>query len=642
MTCKWYISICFVMTQLIMTAAIAQQAGSVRGIVYDKDFDAPLAAAQVSIAETGDKITAAEEGNFFFGQLPPGNYTLVFSKSGYTRQVQTNVVVSPGKMTDVEAWLSGEFTEMEEFIAQDLQIGGAEAELLMLRVESPALMDSIDSEWLSQAGVSDAASALKLIAGATVQDGKFAVIRGLPDRYVSSQMNGVRLPSADPDKRAVQLDQFPTEIIESIQVSKTFTPDQQGDASGGAVNIKLKGIPDETVLKFKTQYAYNTNVTDTNNFLSYNGTDLGFLGIDDDRKDIPLDGAFSGAVGVSNEQAPKDYKMSFTAGTKHNFTENIKVGGLTNVFYKRDSEFHDDGVDNKLWLDNNDPNTILTPEYGNPDGPPNPPVPAVGEDFKTSLFDMSEGSEEVKWGILTAVGMETENHTLSVLNMHTQVTEDKALLAEDTRGKEYYFPGYDPDNPFHLGNAPENQSAAPYLRTESIKYTERTTDTLQISGEHIIPIQEIGFKDYFSFLSPEISWTFAKSSSDLEEPDERQFGSIWHAPSYNPGNPTFGIDPSLDPGFYAPFKPAANILLGNLSRTWEDISEESEQYFVDLKIPFKQWSGDTGYFKFGILDDDVDRKFEQDSLGNFRLADDDPIPTYEVHGKILLAVFSRG
>ena len=94
-----------------------------------------------------------------------------------------------------------------------------------------------------------------------MQDGKFAVVRGLPDRYVNSQMNGVRLPTADPDKRAVQLDQFPSEVIDNIQVSKTFTPDQQGDASGGAVNVVLKGIPDEKILKFKTGVEYNTQVT---------------------------------------------------------------------------------------------------------------------------------------------------------------------------------------------------------------------------------------------------------------------------------------------------------------------------------------------------------------------------------------------
>lgn len=618
-----------VMIIFFSATALSQQTGSIRGIVYDKDFDVPLVAAQVSIVETGSKMTTTNEGNFVFGQVPPGNYTLVFSKDGYTRRVQVNVVVSPGKMTEVETSLSGEFIEMEEFVVQDLQIGGTEAGLLALRIESPALLDSISSEWLSQAGVSDAASALKLIAGTTVQDGKFAVVRGLPDRYVNSQMNSVRLPSADPDKRAVQLDQFPTEVIESVQVTKTFTPDQQGDASGGAVNIILKGVPDETVLKFKNQYEYNTYVRFRDDFLSYDDSDLDFWGVDHDRNDVPEDVVLSAPVGVSTTDAPINYKMAFTAGTNHEFTDKIKVGGFGSVYYKRDNEYFDDGVDNSLWVDNKDPNPGLTPQYGNPDGPPDPPIPAVGEDFKTSLFDITRGSEEVQWGVLTAVGLETENHSLKILNLHTQVSEDISLLAEDTRGKAYYFPGYNPDDPSDLGNDPENLSAAPYLRSETLNYTERTTDTLQFRGEHTLSIPEIGFKDFFTILPPELDWTYAKNSSELCEPDKRQFGSVWHAGSLDPGRPDFGIPPSLEPAFYGPFKPAANILLGNLSRIWRDIEEESEQHFVNLKFPFEQWSGDIGYVKIGIFDDNVDRTFEQDTFGNYRVAGDEAIPIYE-------------
>src|SRR4029077_7702001 len=102
--------------------------------------------------------------------------------------------------------------------------------------------------------------ALPLVAGASIQDGKFAVIRGLAGPYVNSQMNRVRLPTADADKRAVELDQFPAAVIQSIQVSKTFTPDQQGDASGGAVDVRLRGIPEETTLQFKAQYSLNSQV----------------------------------------------------------------------------------------------------------------------------------------------------------------------------------------------------------------------------------------------------------------------------------------------------------------------------------------------------------------------------------------------
>jgi hypothetical protein len=105
-------------------AAWAQQAGSIRGMVYDKDFDAPLALAQILIVETGQKVVATEEGRYIFSEVAPGTYTLVFSKEGYAREVKADVVVAEGRLTDVDAWLSGEFTEMEEFVVRDLQIGG--------------------------------------------------------------------------------------------------------------------------------------------------------------------------------------------------------------------------------------------------------------------------------------------------------------------------------------------------------------------------------------------------------------------------------------------------------------------------------------------------------------------------------------
>lgn len=628
-TVKWYSCICLVIILFFTKKALAQQVGSIRGIVYDKDFDVPLAAAQVSMAETGDKTATTDEGNFVFGQVLPGSYTLVFSKEGYARQVQANVVVSPGKMTDVEASLSGEFTEMEEFVVQDLQIGGTEAGLLQLRAESPAFLDSVSSDWLRQAGATDAASALNLISGATVQDGKFAVVRGLPDRYVNSQINGVRLPTADPDKRAVQLDQFPREVINSVQVSKTFTPDQQGDASGGAVNVILKGIPDENILQFKTGVEYNTQVTGNNNFLTYKGGGVNFLGIDDGRRDIPSDGNFTGPVGVSRDDVPVDYNIAMTAGGKHEFNNGIRVGGLLSPYYKRDSSFYDNGVDNSLWIDNNDPHKGLTPQYGNPDKPPIPPIPAVGEDFKTALFDITEGREEVQWGVLSAVGVEIEDHSLDVLYMHTMVTEDRAILAEDTRGKAYYFPGYDPNDPHNLGNLHDNLNAAPYLRSETLKYTERTTDTLQFNGGHTLSVPEIGFEGLFTILPPEIDWTIALSSSGLNEPDERQFGSVWYPNSFDPGNPEFGIPSHIDNAFYGPFTTSANFLLGNLSRTWEEISEESRQYFTNWKFPFEQWSGDRGYVKLGVFLDQVDRTYDQDSFGNYRQAGEGPIPTLE-------------
>lgn len=596
------------------SVGFAQSVGGIRGMVYDKDFEAPLPTADVSIAETGQKAQASDEGNYVLQGLEPGKYTLVFSKDGYTRLVKASVVVSPGRMTELDAWLSGDFTEMAEFIVQDIQIGGAtEAALLDLRMDSPALQDSISAELMSQAGAGDAASALKLVAGATVQDGKYAVVRGLPDRYVNSQMNGVRLPTADPDKRAVQLDQFPSAAIESVRVTKTFTPDQQGDASGGAVNVVLKGVPDENSFKYSSQIGFNTQVAGRDDFLTRRGggvTRWGKGGLkfwEKNEDGLLWDGTYDNTVGVSTKEAPTDYKWSMSAGGKYEFDSGVKIGGLANFFYERDSSFYDDGINDRYWVET--PGAEMTPQYAQG-------TPQQG-DFKTKLFDVTQGKEEVKWGVLGTAGIETENHEVTLTYLYTRVAEDAATLAEDTRGKAYYFPGYDPDDPNDPGN--QELSAAPYLRTETLQYTERMTQTLQATGKHTVPFPEAKIGEVFEFLNPELDWTVARSYSSLYQPDKRQFGSMWW--------PARGTSPAV----HRPYKPAANFTLGNLQRIWKDINETSDQYAVNLKFPFRQWTGAEGYVKFGVFNDQVLREYNQDSFSNFN----DNSARYEANWDVL-------
>ncbi|MGD8786721.1 MAG: TonB-dependent receptor [Phycisphaerales bacterium] len=560
---------------LCLTSVIqAQEVGGIRGVVYDKDFDVPLVGAQVLLYETGEKTTTSDEGHFVFGQVPPGTYTLVFSKEGYTRQFMPDIVVSRGSMIDVDTSLAGEFTEMEEFVVQDLDLtGSSEIGVLKIRMESPSLMDSISSELISRAGASDAASALTLVSGATVEEGKYAVVRGLPDRYVNSQLNGVRLPTADADKRAVQLDQFPAALIESLQVSKTFTPNQQGDASGGAVNLILKGIPEERVLSFKVGTEYNTQVANGKDFLSYKGGGVNLWGIDDGGRDI---GGFGGTMGVSRDNAPTNYNWSLTTGGKHVFENDILVGGLVSMYYKRDPSYYEDGQEDiyEALLDNG--------SYGL--------VPYVREDF-TSLFDVTQGVDKVQWGFLGMVGAEFENHSLSLLFMHTQVTEDKATLMEDTRGKAYFADNDDVNADWH--------------RSQTLEYTERSQSTVQLKGQHTIEIPERELGRFGKFLNPEIDWTLASSVAVMDQPDKRVF-STWWQPERQFGAHVF-------PAQYNGYDPSGSGH-GFAQRIWKDITEESGQFLLNAKLPFEQWTGDEGYLKVGLFGDVVNREYNQSSF----------------------------
>ena len=611
--------------------------GVIRGVVNDRDFDGPLPLAQVQVIETGRKVTANEMGDFTLAELKPGTYTLVFSKSGYQRQVR-RVAVSADRIEEIDVFLNGDFTDLEPFVVEEIPLSrGSEAGLLDLRLESPALLDSISAELLGQAGASDAAAALNLIAGATVQDGKYATVRGLPDRYVSTLLNGVRLPTADEDKRAVQLDLFPTAVIESVRVSKTFTPDQQGDASGGSVDIVLKGIPDENIFQFKSELKWNSQVRDRDDFLTYQGGGVNRWGNETGSRAIPplkspdavpgdpLYGVYDydgQPIGVSTGNAPQMYKWSADLGGRHEFDSGVVIGGFATFFYERDASYFDNGVDDSYWV-TTPGGTELTPETGGADGSSVGP----GNDFNTGLYDITEGVESVQWGGLATGGIQWEawgRHEIDAAYLYTRTTDDAATLAEDTRGKQwftetFYDVPYELDDPDNPGNIRENQLAAPYLRTQTLNYTERTVESTQFSGDHAWDASylDIGIDDVIQFTGIEFDWTGSFGRATQYEPDKRQFGSKW-SPGYTlelvPGFPQFDLPVS---SFYSPFKPDANFTIGNLQHIYKNIDETSRQLSLNLTLPFEQWTGDGGYVKLGSFIDNVKRTYDQETFANF-------------------------
>lgn len=591
-------------------SAFAQQGGTVLGNVQDGDFGGTISGVQVSIRGTQPPLRAEtdEFGNFQITDVPEGTYTLVFTKDSFL-QTAVEILVRSGGLTEQNVALYGDFTDIDEVVVQDL-VGGStnnEQALLQLRFESPALIDSVSNELMNQAGASDAASALKLVSGATIQDGKFAVIRGLPDRYVSSQVNGVRLPSADENKRAVELDQFPSAIIDSLQVSKTFTPDQQGDASGGAVNVVLKSLPDERVMKYSASVSANSQAGFRSDFLSYSDGGVGLFGVGEGNDPQTEGTNWSGAVGVEEIQSPIDFKLNTTYGDRWEDEDGVAFGGLVNFFYERDSSFFDNGQENNLFVDL--PGEELSPVLSQVEG---------NNEFYTALYDLTTATQLVQWGGLLSLGMESENHTLGLTALYSRTTQDRATLAENTRGKELFFPGYDPFDFDDPGNDPDTGvNKSPYIRTQALEYTERQATTFQLNGSHYLP-ESGGFSlgESFNFTAPEINWVASYSTANFDQPDKRLFGAVWLPPTFEEPNPIFGGGGESDP-LYTPFKPAANINLGNLQRIFKDITEDSTQFSADVKFPFTQWDGYEGYLKFGVFDDSVNREFRQQTFSNF-------------------------
>lgn len=587
----------------------AQVTGSIRGFVTDRDFnDRPLEGVTVLVVQTEQTVVSDGQGLYLIGDVPPGTYTLIFTREGFVRQVEADVLVSSGELTEVSASMPSEFNELPPLDVQELKLdAGSEIGLLEMRQDLPQFLDSVGEAQLDAAGVGDAAAALSLISGATVNDNK-AVIRGLPDRYVNSQVNGVRFPSADPETRSLELDQFPTDVIESIQVSKTFTPDQQGDASGGAVNIILKGIPDEDVFKFSVGTSYNTNVTGKDDFLTYEGGGVNTFGINKGRRVLPPSNPAPVTLGTTRDSAPYNYNYNLTLAKRHEFVESgWIVGGVINTFYDQSASFYDDGIDQEYSAQFIDPDGVFArpqelfflPNVGGTNA-----LQAV-DGREGNVFDVVKGSEQVQWGGLGAIGVENEFNKIDLIFIQSRTTKDSAVLAEDTNSRgiiedEIAALGLTPIEKL-LGGIQDPETSGgdlAYIRNQTLQYQERKVTSLQFIGSHTIPFSDEELNDEFTFRALEFDWVYALSESELLEPDQRVFQTF-----YNPDSASQTV---FSNNFDASFT-------GYAQRSWEEITEESDQYQLNFKLPFALSNNEEGSFKTGIFNDAVVRTFNRDT-----------------------------
>ncbi len=161
----------------------AQEAGSVSGLVISTWNGTPLGGVIVTVRGTTLAAQTDGTGRFLIGGVPPGDQTLRFSKAGYAAAVVTEVRVVPGQTTTVNGTLRPEFFDMEEYEVTAEAFQEQALTILQERQEGSSIMEAIGSEQFRKLGVSDAADIMTKVTGTTVVEGKFAVIRGLGDRY---------------------------------------------------------------------------------------------------------------------------------------------------------------------------------------------------------------------------------------------------------------------------------------------------------------------------------------------------------------------------------------------------------------------------------------------------------------------------
>lgn len=270
----------------LVTLSISAQEGIIRGSVIDETGEMMI---MVTVAAEGTATGAFTDldGKFNLA-IAPGTYNLNLSFVGYEGLTIKDIIVKEGEVTLLEGIvLKPSTVALDEVTVTATMRKSTENALMSLKMKSATVMDGISSVNFKKMGDSDAASSMKRVTGVSVEGGKYVYVRGLGDRYTKTILNGVDIPGLDPDRNTMQLDIFPTNIIDNIMVYKSFNANMPADFTGGVVDISIKDFPEQKKGSVFLGSGYNPDYHFNNDFLSYKGGKTDFLGFDDGTRAIP-------------------------------------------------------------------------------------------------------------------------------------------------------------------------------------------------------------------------------------------------------------------------------------------------------------------------------------------------------------------
>lgn len=473
----------------------------------------------------------------------------------------------PGTGTKAPATVVPSTTAPSAFSAEATKPSTVES-VLEERKSSVTVQDSFSREQITRSAARDAGEVVAKITGASVVDGKVAVVRGLSDRYTTTVLNGADVPSADAYRKSVQLDMFTANMIDRVVTTKTFTPDQPGGFAGGAINIVTKSFPEKAFAELSLGVGYNTQASLNDGFLTYDGGKSDWTAMDDGAREMPAGlgpeagslfngpfktpeeaqvalnraAAFNPAFGPIRGSSPINNSFSFSFG-ETTVVADRPFGVFGGMSYSRTFNHYSGGVqaryDDRL-------------------------VPLV-------IYDDTQSRMEVDWSLTGSVAWQlSPEHELGFSVLHNRSAEDQVRHRESPVLEDGF------------NNRPEEK-----IVREVLNWTERSLTNFQLKGRH-------GFE---AALPANLEWLGSMSETAQQEPDVRYF---------NYGRTDRG-DGTSDVAFGAnnlpvPFFP---------QRVFRDLEESNRNAKADLRIPFDQWSGETAEFKVGVFGSVSERNFNE-------------------------------
>jgi TonB-dependent receptor len=543
----------------LATLLVHAQTGTIRGSVIEGSSGETVIGANILIKETSKGAVTDLDGEFTI-DIEPGTYVLQITYVGFQTLNIEGIEVKANQVTllkDIKLVDSG--VDLDQVVVNAKAIRITESALLTIKKKSPAMLDGISSARMQLTGDATAVEAAKRVTGVSVEGGKYVYVRGLGDRYSKTTLNNVDIPGLDPDRNALQLDIFPTNLIDNIVVSKNFTADMPADFTGGLLNIETKDFPEEKIFNVSVSTSFNPDMHFNPDYLAYEGGKTDLLGFDDGSRALPqrareeniptpISGAsemevvdfvtsFNPELAASRQTSLLDFSASISLGDqiilgkKKAETESAsgkqnKLGYIFSLSYKMDYKYYDD---------------VIYGEYQRLQDP------GQMELRYATVQNGQVGERSVLIGALGGLAYKTKHSKYRLTAMRLQNAESRA-------------------GQFQIDNDGEAVGQSGYIAaSDNLEFNQRSLTNFLLDGKHVT-----GSSGW------EIDWRLSPTFSTSDDPDIRKTAF------------TFRSNDAL-------FNAGAG---GNPSRIWRSLSEINAVAKLDITKKYK-FNGEDARFKFG-------------------------------------------
>jgi len=251
-------------------------AGPIKGKVIDKNTKEPLVGANLTIKNSKLGTSAGLDGSFIFKQLQPGVYQITAQYVGY-ESISKSVTITEAKSSpEVEFALVEKSNYLQEAVVSAKNLGESDDFARKSEQKAESVINIIGAKAIELLPDVTVGNLLQRVSGVSVVrnssgDGQYAIIRGMDKRYNYTAVNGVKIPSPDDKNRYVPMDIFPSNLLGRLEVVKALTPNMEGDAIGGAMNMVMKSVPDYLIISGTASGGYS-QIFNSQDFMGFSKT----------------------------------------------------------------------------------------------------------------------------------------------------------------------------------------------------------------------------------------------------------------------------------------------------------------------------------------------------------------------------------